>query len=99
MTSALRMSLAPLFSALLFASPAAARRRPATTPPAPDSATECLRLASVDEVVRAGSLDLALSPDLELGVVRLLGTTTLPDEALWNLIGGAPPLPLSRDEA
>src|SRR5476651_910167 len=74
MTSALHMSLVPLFSALLLASPAAAGRHPRNVAAQkPDDAGECLRLAERDGVANAlGSLGPA-SEDRELGSVRFSG--------------------------
>jgi len=103
MTSALRMSLGPLFSALMLASPAAAGRHPRNVAEhRPDDPGECLRLASRDDVVtgvlRSGLLGPG-SQDREIGSVSLSGAASFPDDALWDLVGGMPALALSREEA
>ena len=102
MTSALRI-LIPLFIALMLTSPAAAARHLRhEAAQKPDDAGECLRLASRDEVLagalRSGLLGRA-SGDRELDSVRLSGPASLPDDDLWDLVGGSPSLPLSREEA
>jgi hypothetical protein len=80
------MTSATLLILMLFllASPAAASRRD------PD---ECLRLASRNEVlkgaIRSGSL----------ASVHLSGAGSVSDDAIWNLVGGPPSLPLSKQEA
>src|SRR5712664_4495551 len=77
MTSALRMSLGPLFSALMLASPAAAGRHPRNVAAqTPDDRAECLRLASRDEVLAGAILSGSLGPpgdDREFGSVGLSG--------------------------
>src|SRR5438128_4062017 len=103
MTSALRTYLVPLFSALMFASPAAAGRHPRNVAAQrPNDSGECLRLASRDEVL-AGALRSGLfgpgSKDRELGSVRLSGADSFSDDILWDLVGGPPSLPLSWEEA
>ena len=103
MTSALRMSLGPLFSALMLASPAAAGRHPRNVAAqTPDDRAECLRLASRDEVLAGALLSGSLGPpgdDREFGSVGLSGAGSFPNDALWDLVGGPPSLPLSREEA
>jgi len=103
MTSTLRTPLAPLFSALMFASPAAAGRHPRIiAAQKPDDPGECLRLASRDEVLAGALLSGSLGPpgeNRELGSVRLSGAVSFPDDDLWDLVGGRLSLPLSREEA
>jgi len=103
MTSALRMSLGPLFSALMLASPAAAGRHPRTVAvQTPDDRAECLRLASRDEVLAGALLSGSLGPpakDRKLGSVRLSGARSFSADALWDVVGGPPSLPLSTEEA
>jgi hypothetical protein len=86
MTSALRMSLGPLFSALILASPAAAGRHPQrVVAQRPADAGECLGLASRDEVVAGALRSLLLAPagrDREIGAVRLSGVGSFAEEAL-----------------
>src|SRR3989442_6258825 len=103
MTSALRMSLGPLFSALMLASPAAAGRHPRNVAAqTPDDRAECLRLASRDEVLAGALLSGSLGPPgkgRELGSGRLSGTDSFSENALWDLVGVPPSLPLSWEEA
>ncbi len=103
MTSALRMTLLPLFSALVLASPAAAGRHPRKLAArTQDDPAECLRIASRDEVLaralRSGPLGPA-SKERELGSVRFSGVIPVSDDALWEILGGPPLLPISREEA
>ena len=103
MTSTLRVLLGPLFSALVLASPAAASRHPRNVArQGPDDPGDCQRLASRNEVLagalRSGWLGPA-SKDRELGSVRLSGAGSFPDDELWDLVGGSPSLPLSREAA
>ncbi len=103
MMSALRVPLGPLFSALILASPAAAARHPRhVAAQRSGDAGDCLRLASRDEVLAGALLSGALgsaSKDRELRPVRLSGAHSIPDGALWELVGGPPSLPLSKEEA
>ena len=68
----------------------------------PGDPGDCLRLASSHEVLtgalRSGSLGPA-SKDRKLGSVRLSGAGSFPDDALWDLVGGPPSVPLSMEEA
>ena len=103
MTSALRLSLGPLFSALMLASPAAAGRQPRSVAArTPDHRDECLRLASRDEVLAGALLSGSLGspgPDRKFGAVRLLGARSFSADALWDVVGGPPSGPLSTEEA
>jgi hypothetical protein len=99
MTTALRMSLILPFLALMFASPAAARRhRQSVAAEKPDEAAECLRLASRGGILGAPGAEL-LNEDRELGSVHFSGAVSLSDDALWELVGGPPAPPLSRKVA
>src|SRR2546421_4383237 len=101
MTSGLRMHLVPLFSALMFASPAAMGRHPRNVAAQkPDDSGECLRLASRDEVLADSFRSGLVGParrDREFDSVRLSGATSFPEDALWDLVGGTPSFPLSRE--
>ncbi|MCA1826436.1 MAG: hypothetical protein ABR567_12675 [Myxococcales bacterium] len=88
MTHALRLILIPLFLALMLTSPAAGARSLPT-----DDPEECLRAASRDDVL-AGSV----ASDRPISSVRVSGAS-MADDALWDLAGGAPSLPISPDEA
>src|SRR5262249_43911657 len=97
------MILLPLFSALMLASPAAAGRHPRKLAARTlDDPGECLRIASRDEVLeralRSGPLGPA-SKERELGSVRFAGAIPVTEDALWEILGGPPPLPISREEA
>ena len=95
MTPALRTLFAPLFSALLLASPAAAGPRRAARM-APDGRS-CLDLVPPG-VLRAESLS-STPADREFGSVRLSGAGAVAADALWDLVGGLPSFPLSKAEA
>jgi hypothetical protein len=103
MTSMLRTPLVPLFSALMFASPAAAGGHPRiVAAQKPDDPGECLRLASRDEVLAGALLSGSLGPpgeNREFASVRLSGAGSFPDDDLWDLVGGPPSFPLSKEEA
>ncbi|HTO98139.1 MAG TPA: hypothetical protein VMK66_13910 [Myxococcales bacterium] len=104
MTAALRSPLGALFSAFLLASPGAWGKHSRRSPPPskPDDSGECLRLASPDEVLAETLRSLLLGPEgkgREIGSVVLSGTRTLSDDALWELVGGPPKFPLTREEA
>src|SRR6266852_5222725 len=103
MPSALRMPLGLLFSALMLASPAASGRHPRNVAAqTPDDPGECQRLASRDEVLAGALLSGSLGPpakDRKLGSVRLSGARSFSAAALWDVVGGPPSLPLSREEA
>ncbi len=101
MTPALRMPLLLLFFALMLASPAAfGRRSRHVAAQKPDDSGECLRLASRDEVLAGALLSGSLGAEgKEFGSVRLSGERSFPDDALWDLIGGPPSVPLSREKA
>src|SRR5438552_10119849 len=88
-----RLILILLFLGLLLASPAAAGRNSRKVAERADRSSDCLRLASRDDVVRSGPV-----PDRRLGAVHLSGAS-LPDDALWELVGGRPSLPFSREGA
>ena len=102
MTSALRLTLLPLFSALLLASPAAARRHSRNVAPAKpvDPSGECPRLASRDDVLADALRTLLIGPERNgIGSVRFSGARSFSDDSLWDLIQGPPSFPLSREEA
>ncbi len=103
MPSALRMPLGLLFSALMLASPAASGRHPRNVAAqTPDDPGECQRLASRDEVLAGALLSGSLGPpgdDRRLHSVRLSGARSFSAAALWDVVGGPPSLPLSREEA
>ena len=101
MTSTLQLPLLCMFSALMLASPAAATRHPRhVARQEPDDAADCLRLASRDAVLAGALLTGSLGADSqEFGALRLSGARSFPDDALWNLIGGPPSIPLTRQKA
>ena len=75
----------PLIAVFLLASPAA-------------RGTDCADAATRDAVVQPGAIDALTGRHRELASVRLTGSP-VPEDRLWELIGGAPPLPLSRQDA
>jgi hypothetical protein len=96
MTFTLRI-LIPIFVALLLTSPAAGAHKPRKMAERrSEDPEECLRLASRDGVlVGTGGLE---SVDRAIGSVRVWGHS-MADDALWDLIGGPPDLPLSPEQA
>ena len=103
MTSALRIPLWVLFSSLILASPAAARRHSrSAAAPKPEESGECLRLASRDEVLASALRTLLLGPahkERDIGSLRVTGAVSFPEGGLWDLVGGPPAVPISREEA
>ena len=101
MTSILHLPLLCMFSALMLASPAAAARHPRhVATQEPDDTADCLRLGSRDAVLAGVLLTGSLGADSqEFGAVRLSGARSFPDDALWDLIGGPPSIPLTRQKA
>ncbi len=101
MTHALRMILIPLFSALTLASPAAAGRNARkVAAQRPDDPGECLRLASRGEIVAGALLSGSLGPTRkEIGFARISGARSFAEDDLWDLVGGPPSFPLSREDA
>ncbi len=93
-----RTILVLLFFGLMLASPAAAGGHSRKVAERPDDTAECLRLASRDEVL-AGALRWGSPWDRAIGPVRFSGTCSFSDDALWELVGGKPSRPLSREEA
>jgi hypothetical protein len=82
----------------VLASPAAADRHARHVAERMDGIFDCLRLAARDDVLRPG----ALTPESKwrvLGGVRLTRARSFSDAELWDLVGGAPSLPLSGEEA
>src|SRR4051794_33289769 len=88
-----------LLSAILLASPAAAAKRAHKSAiHDAEAASDCLRLASRDEVLAGTLLSSSLGNDREFGAVRFTGARSFPDDALWELVGGQPPYPVSREK-
>lgn len=102
MSSALQMPFISMFAAAMLASPAAARHLRMVAVQRTDDPGECSRLALRDEmlagVLLSGSLGV-VGADRNIGSVRLSGARSFPADALWDVVGGRPPLPLSREEA
>src|SRR3954469_22969220 len=97
----LHLPMLRLLFAVLMASPAAAARRThkSAVHDSPDEAADCLRLASKDEVLAGTLLSGSLGNDREFASVRFTGARSFTDDALWDLVGGQPGFPLSRDKA
>src|SRR5262249_31590955 len=88
--------LIPLFISFLLTSTAAGARQRKLAERRSEDPEECLRLASRDDVlIGTGGLT---SADRAIGSVRIWGHT-MADDALWDLIGGPPALPLSPEQA
>jgi hypothetical protein len=81
--------LIPLFLAILLSSRAAGASRSLV-----DDPDQCLRAAQREDVL-TGSIERDGRP---IASVRLTGAS-IADDALWDLAGGPPSLPLSADEA
>jgi hypothetical protein len=94
MTTALRLTLTTFFFALVLASPAAARHRRSPAPQLLPEGSECQRLATPE-----GTHPLDLGAAARFDAVRLSGAPSFTEDELWELAGGAPSLPLSKDEA
>src|SRR5438105_14434086 len=102
MTPILHIPLVRLFSAVILASPAAAARHPrhVAQHDADDESADCLRLATRDAVLAGALLSGLMGGEgREFASVRLSGARTFPDDALWDLVGGPPSFPLSRQKA
>ena len=78
---------------LLFASPAAARGK------AREEQTGCMRIVSRDEALAATLRSDAFRDLRDPVAVRVSGLQSLPEDDVWQLVGGRPAAPLSRDEA
>ena len=90
MSSTLRI-LIPIFLALALASPAAGAHEKRRS----DDPEECIRRATRDDVlIGSGGLE---SAGRAIASVRIWGHS-IADDALWDLIGGPPDLPLSPEQ-
>jgi hypothetical protein len=93
MTTALRLTLTTFFFALVLASPAAARHRRSPAPPRDESA-ECLRRATPE-----GAHPPDFGQAAKFDAVRFSGAPSFSEDELWDLVGGSPSIPFSKDEA
>src|SRR4051812_34109391 len=80
---------------LLLASPAAARR----PTKGGEEQTECMRIVSRDQALAETLRSEAFRDFSEPVAIRISGLQSVPEDAVWQLVGGRPRAPLSRAEA